>query len=175
MTHSPEKWTPTDKTLDQPMHWRKPRMVTVADIFNQPFDFIDKVFAVMAMSQSSVFQMATTNPKRMHKYTTSKSVRDRIRQAIIDVSGTPLTVDDLGPMHDLKKPLHNLWLGVKITNQHTADERIPWLLKCPAAMRFVSAEPLLESVDFLRVDASGFGGPAGHKVDCIRKGFWSKQ
>jgi protein gp37 len=48
------------------------------------------------------------------------------------------------------------------------------LLKVPAAVRFLSCEPLLGPVDLLRVDAAGFGGNAGHKVDCIRKGYWSK-
>lgn len=62
---------------------------------------------------------------------------------------------------------------LRVIDRKTANERIPHLLKCPAAVRFLSAEPLLGPVDLLRVDAAGFGGPAGHKVDCIRKGFWS--
>jgi protein gp37 len=41
-------------------------------------------------------------------------------------------------------------------------------------VRFLSCEPLLGPVDLLRVDAAGFGGNSGHKVDCIRKGYWSR-
>ena len=66
-----------------------------------------------------------------------------------------------------------VWLGTSVENQAAADERIPHLLRCPAAVRFLSCEPLLGPVDLLRVDAAGFGGPTGHKVDCIRKGYWS--
>lgn len=45
-------------------------------------------------------------------------------------------------------PLPNVWLGVSVENQHFADERIPLLLQTPAAVRFVSAEPLLAPIDF---------------------------
>jgi protein gp37 len=44
----------------------------------------------------------------------------------------------------------NCWLGVSVEDQQTADERIPLLLQAPAVVRFVSAEPLLESVDMSR-------------------------
>lgn len=69
--------------------------------------------------------------------------------------------------------LPNVWLGTSVENQRAADERIPHLLRTPAAVRFLSCEPLLAPVDLLRVDAAGFGGPHGHKVDCIRKGTWT--
>jgi protein gp37 len=45
-------------------------------------------------------------------------------------------------------PLPNVWLGVSITNQADADERIPLLLQTPAAHRWVSAEPLLGPLNF---------------------------
>jgi len=45
-------------------------------------------------------------------------------------------------------PIPNLYLGVSVENQKTADERIPILLQIPAAVRFVSCEPLLEAIDF---------------------------
>ena len=44
-------------------------------------------------------------------------------------------------------PLKNVWLGASIENQQTADQRIPHLLRCPAAVRFLSIEPLLGPVD----------------------------
>ncbi len=43
----------------------------------------------------------------------------------------------------------NVWLGVSVEDQQTADERIPWLLKTPAAVRFVSVEPMLGAVDLM--------------------------
>jgi len=60
-------------------------------------------------------------------------------------------------------PIPNVWLGVSIENQRTADERIPWLLRCPAAVRFVSAEPLLGPLDLRpylgHVHADAIGAP----------------
>lgn len=47
-------------------------------------------------------------------------------------------------------PLSNLWLGVTVEDQAAADERIPALLRCPARVRFLSMEPLLEAVDLRR-------------------------
>jgi protein gp37 len=44
-------------------------------------------------------------------------------------------------------PLANVWLGVSVEDQARADERIPLLLQTPSAVRFISAEPLLGSVD----------------------------
>jgi hypothetical protein len=49
--------------------------------------------------------------------------------------------------YDTRWPLPNVWLGVSCEDQATADERIPVLLDTPAAVRFVSAEPLLGPVD----------------------------
>ncbi len=49
-------------------------------------------------------------------------------------------------------PLPNVWLGVSAEDQKTADERIPLLLQCPAAIHWVSAEPLLGPIDFELVE-----------------------
>lgn len=49
---------------------------------------------------------------------------------------------------ELERVLSNCWLGVSVEDQETADERIPWLLQTPAAVRFVSAEPLLGPIVF---------------------------
>jgi protein gp37 len=49
-------------------------------------------------------------------------------------------------------PWRNVWLGTSVENQATADERIPHLLACPAAVRFLSVEPMLEPID-LRLDS----------------------
>ena len=63
-------------------------------------------------------------------------------------------------------PFPNVWLGVSVENQATADERIPWLLKTPAALRFVSYEPALGPVDFTKVCLSDgdFLGPYLHSL-----------
>jgi protein gp37 len=66
----------------------------------------------------------------------------------------------------------NVWLGVTAEDQRRADERIPVLLETPAAVRFVSVEPMLETVDLLRVEWPDKGG---HRVDVLRCGYWSER
>jgi hypothetical protein len=64
------------------------------------------------------------------------------------MSGIVHLDDDVGD--DWRMPLPNVWLGVSVEDQATADERIPLLLSTPAAVRFVSYEPALGPVDFTR-------------------------
>lgn len=128
--------------LDQPLRWRKPRRVFVCahgDLFHEavPDDWIDRVFAVMALAPQHTFQVLTKRPERMLSYiaATKDSVPRQVRVA--------------GELYwlDLTESLPNVWLGVSVEDQATADARIPPLLATPAAKRFISAEPLLGNVD----------------------------
>lgn len=61
-------------------------------------------------------------------------------------------------------PIRNLWLGVTVENQEAAEERIPLLLQAPAAVRFLSCEPLVGEVDIAYVAFNGadsFGSMPG--------------
>lgn len=136
--------------LEQPLRWRKPRRVFVnsmSDLFHEgvPEQFIDKVFAAMAFGQRHTFQILTKRPQRMLDYMATGD-----RRELVACRGT-----DLGAvMHALDEiewPLDNVWLGVSVEDQETADERIPLLLQTPAAVRFVSYEPALAEVDFMRL------------------------
>ena len=118
--------------LDQPLHWKKPRRIFVnslSDLFHEdvPYQFIDKVFGVMGSEEAGhhTFQVLTKRPERMLRYT------ERFTTGGVEF-------DKLFPL---------VWLGVSVEDQRTADERIPLLLQTPAAIRFVSAEPLLGPVD----------------------------
>lgn len=117
--------------LDAPLSWRKPRRVFVnslSDLFHEevPVNFLDKVFGVMASEEAGqhAFQVLTKRPRRMLDYT-QRFARQGIK------------FGDLFPQ---------VWLGVSVENQQTADERIPILLQTPAAVRWVSVEPLLGPV-----------------------------
>src|SRR5690606_18023307 len=66
--------------------------------------------------------------------------------------GGPLLEDALGRLAKWPWPPPNVWLGVSCERQQEADERIPDLLATPAAVRFVSAEPLLGRVDLTRIE-----------------------
>lgn len=141
--------------LEDPLHWRKPRRIFVnsmSDLFYEPVAeaFIDEVFGVMERANWHVYQVLTKRAQRMAEYT-------RRRYA------------------DRPMPSH-IWLGVSAEDQQRADERLPHLCATPAAVRFVSAEPLLGSVSlapWLSRSAGGsvnwviLGGESGHRSrDC---------
>ena len=130
--------------LDQPLRWRKPRRVFVcsmSDLFHEavPNEYIDRVFAIMALCPQHTFQVLTKRPRRALAHLSRRYLPGAIWDAHIMAGG-------FGGKCDW--PLPNVWLGVSVENQKTADERIPHLLQTPAAVRFVSAEPLLGPVKF---------------------------
>lgn len=144
--------THEDRLLD-PLRWRKPARVFVnsmSDLFHEAVsdEFIDRVFAVMSLAAGHTFQVLTKRPTRMRAYL--NAAVGRVAEAI-----QPLRTDDrpVGPTPygdggEQWWPLPNVWLGVSVEDQATADARIPLLLDTPAAVRFVSYEPALGPVDF---------------------------
>ena len=136
--------------LDQPLRWKKPRRIFVnsmSDLFHPdvPDAFVDEVFAVMSLTQRHVFQILTKRPDRMRAYMrridASPLLLDIARRVISNTRGI------LSFRYDFAWPLPNVWLGVSVEDQATADERIPLLLQTPAAVRWISAEPMLGPVD----------------------------
>jgi len=112
------------------------------------------VFAVMALAPQHVFQVLTKRPERMAEYfvaapshRTMEVIRgmERFVGKDADHQGRGLTAHLQGQSHLL--PLSNVWLGTSVENQAAAEERIPHLLRTPAAVRWVSCEPLLGAVD----------------------------
>jgi protein gp37 len=119
---------------------------SMSDLFHEdvPDAFIDQVFAVMALAPRHTFQILTKRADRMRM----ASGRDRRVgpqvQTILHGQHHPARG------YPLRWPLPNVWLGVSVEDQKHADERIPLLLQTPAAVRFVSAEPLLGTVNLER-------------------------
>jgi protein gp37 len=163
--------------LTEPLKWRKPCRVFVnsmSDLFHEsvPFEFIDRVFAVMSLCPQHTFQVLTKRPDRMAEYfaVTNRSacVADSVRVLRIRGHGNP--IDDptylmkMGGFSLRKWPLPNVWLGTSVENQAAADERIPHLLRCPAAVRFLSCEPLLEHVDLSAFFGGTYIGLPGDEV-----------
>ncbi|MEO1279569.1 MAG: DUF5131 family protein, partial [Planctomycetota bacterium] len=142
-----------EEVLDRPLRWKKPGRVFVnsmADLFHPevPFDFIDRVFAVMALTPQHQYQVLTKRPERMAEYLRYAVEMDNFQHELdrltLEVEGETfayLQVADGG------WPLSNVWLGTSVEDQAAADERIGHLLRCPAAVRFLSCEPLLGAVD----------------------------
>ncbi len=143
-----------EQWLDQPRRWSKPRMVFVcahADLFHEsvPDEWIDKVFAVMALASQHTFQVLTKRPERMRKYLTASDLAQRvINEAFrMDCEGGAWMNADHNIGGYKIMPLPNVWLGVSVEDQAAADERIQLLIRTPAAVRWISAEPLLGPVD----------------------------
>ncbi len=116
-----------DDAMEQPLRWKRPRRIFVnsmSDLFHEniPQDVVPKVFRIMRAAKQHHFQVLTKRPERM-------------RNLVTGIWG-----DDPAP---------NVWLGVSVENQRTADERIPLLLQTPAAVRFLSCEPLLGQVNLI--------------------------
>ena len=148
---TPKPWTPQNAEenvrlhndrLDQPLRWRKPRVIFVnsmSDLFHElvPLDFIWNVFDVMAEASQHVFQILTKRHERLA---------------------------ELASMIDWPE---NVWMGVSIENARWV-ERADALRSVRAAVRFISAEPLLgplDNLDLTGIDwliAGGESGP-GHR------------
>ena len=131
-----------EKILIQPLHWRRPRRIFVCsmtDLFGEwvADEMLDRTFAVMALCPQHTFQVLTKRADRMRDYL---SANKQLQLFVIDRKNTQHTI--------MSFPLPNVWLGVSVEDQRRADERIPALLDTPAAVRWVSAEPLLEPITF---------------------------
>lgn len=215
LTDDRGRWTGrvrlVERALTRPLRWRKPRRVFVnsmSDLFHEqvPDEWIDRIFAVMALCPQHAFQILTKRPERMAAYlqpavrpkalpdartgslhggpfteayrasreyavgthigeTAAWGAGAEFRQFVdaeemagrLAVFKTPAfkrwntrrhrILDEFYRQAEDHWPLPNVWLGTSIEDQATADQRIPHLLKCPAAVRFVSCEPLLGPVD----------------------------
>lgn len=154
--------------LDKPMHWRKPRRIFVCsmgDLFHAavPDEWIASVFGVMARCQQHTFMLLTKRPERMRDIINGK---DSTRFAGI--------FRELHPDHGNPVCIfgRNVWVGVTAENQQRADERIPPLLEIPAAVHFVSVEPMLGPMvlPLRRCLSCGGVGPDGSECPkCGRK------
>jgi len=181
--------------LTIPLRRRKPTMWFVnsmSDLFHKsvPFEFIDQVFAVMAMLPRHTFQVLTKRPERMARYFASRTFNEVCVRMVQEFES--LEMNDPGPgwlsyfhthyhltengLYSEKMPqqwpLPNVWLGTSVENQEQADKRIPHLLQTPAAVRFLSIEPLLGAIELSdvtrRADAvQVLGKPTLQGIDWI--------
>ena len=149
--------------IEQPLCWKKPSMIFVnsmSDLFHKdvPFEFIANIYDTMCLyplvcrkkdcaheepeclmdnsEQNHIYQILTKRPKR------AKEFYDNM-----GYYSDPFEALSLERMYGKFK---NIWLGVSVENQKTADERIPILLQVPAKVRWLSVEPLLEPIDIKR-------------------------
>jgi protein gp37 len=163
--------------LADPLRWKKPRRIFVnsmSDLFHEGLtnEEIAAVFGVMAAAPRHTFQVLTKRPERMRDWFRFHWVPDqsgrcvtqaevcrgeamnRIEHRRPDGSALPGPTQALFG-YDTRWPLPNVWIGCSVENQATADERIPLLLETPAAVRWISAEPLLGPVDLQAIQIPG--------------------
>lgn len=154
-----------DEVLLQPLRWKRPRMIflgSMTDLFGHwvPFEWLDRIWAVMALCPQHTFQVVTKRPERMAEYLNGSGIRRRECYAATS-DGTTDPQDEFGRpylvMYESEMlgwkgtafqwPLPHVWLLTSVEDQRTADERIPHLLRCPAEVRGLSVEPLLGAVE----------------------------
>jgi protein gp37 len=147
-----------EKMLLAPLRRRKPTryfLSSLTDVFGAwvTDDMLDRMFAVMALCPQHTFQVLTKRPERMRAYLEKLS-----RVWILRLSHTMSANDAMTRAADKpgretpRWPLPNAWLGTSVEDQRAADERIPHLLATPAAVRFLSCEPLLGAVDLTNLN-----------------------
>lgn len=163
--------------LSDPLRWRKPRRIfttSMSDIFHEKLsnEDIAAIFGVMGAARQHTFQVLTKRAERMREWF----------KWVSEVSRSTTTYDCTLFNHLASKagaegkawvshcretedthgvwPLPNVWNGVSVENQDTANERIPDLLATPAAVRFLSCEPLIGAIDLTRIPAFGPRAPS---------------
>ncbi|HEY8948483.1 MAG TPA: DUF5131 family protein [Rhizomicrobium sp.] len=163
--HLPElKLWLDEKVLHRPLHWREPRTIFVCsmtDLFGRfhTAQQIARVLAMAALCPQHIFIVLTKRAERMHQIMTYEHTPAHIAAAmfaIMEAEGRPITKETHPQLFDehgyatvpVKLPLPNLWLGVSCGNQKAAEERVPFLMRTPTPVPFVSAEPLIGSIHF---------------------------
>ena len=142
--------------LSEPIRARKPRRVLVAftgDLFDPAItnDQIAAVFGVMAACPRHRFFILTKRAERMAEWFAWVQ-----QPGGAGVDAYFLAIEHYGYLGNRYPwPLLNVWIGVSVTSQADAEERIPRLLRCPATKRYVSAEPLLGPVDLIKLCDNG--------------------
>ncbi|OJY25782.1 MAG: hypothetical protein BGP11_11210 [Rhodobacterales bacterium 65-51] len=166
VTGGRSKWTGevrlNEQWMDQPLRWSRPRRIFVCahgDLFHEavPDEWIDRVFAVMALAPQHTFQVLTKRPERARAYLMGFNCDGARCLNIAHAAGCMMDNGDnaFDAVCTAPWPLPNVWLGTSASDQASADLRIPHLLAAPAAVRFLSAEPLLGPLNLLVTDSRG--------------------
>lgn len=164
--------------MSEPLRWKKKErrvfVCSMSDLFHEdvPDYVIDMVWAAMLICQlhenlpRHIFQVLTKRPQRMRDHLRHPDRLEGIAraagQAMEDGDGWH---DALWEYASVEHP--HIWLGVTAENQQRADERIPLLLQTPAAVRFVSVEPMLGPVNLRHMDAETAGHDEMYFIDSL--------
>jgi len=149
-----------DKRLTEPLRKRQPHAFFVdsmSDLFHEdvPADFILRVWKVMRESPQHLFLILTKRPRRM------QDIVQRISWATPTAEEREAGATGYQPYFGApgSAPLPNVWLGTSVENNEVAQARCEALIDTPAAVRFLSCEPLLEDISAEVQLALGAAGP----------------
>lgn len=175
-----------EEALAAPLKRQKPTLWFVnsmSDLFHEdvPDWYIRVVFAVMSFCGQHTFQVLTKRPKRMADWLACNTLSECqaeycVRMAERDPAVTPgnrSRIRDTRAINGTRKalgdgnywPLPNVWLGASVEDQTAAEDRIPEVLRCPAAVRFLSCEPLLNPVDLSAFFGGAYVALPGDRVE----------
>lgn len=170
---NPFRVTLHPERLEEPLKWQKPQKIFVGSMADWMHDdvptrFIDKMLDIMAVCSQHTFLTLTKRPQNLEKKIYGV-MPEHDNQQQNDVYNDHCRLLGGGDW------LPNLWFGVSIEDQKSADERIPALLAFrPAAKRFVSVEPMLGMVDLNNylyqldwVICGGETGPKARPMDLV--------
>ena len=144
------------EVLIKPLRWRQPRTIFVCsmtDLYGPwvPDTWLDKIKAIEALTPQHTYIELTKRPERMGEYIANHS------QARCDGRGEAVVeIDPTIPLESLRWPLPNVWEGTSVEDNDTAQARIRELQKVPAAVRWISFEPMLGPVDYTFFDRPAF-------------------
>jgi protein gp37 len=151
-----------EPALAMPFRWKKGRNIFVnsmSDLFHEdvPMEYIAKVYAVMFLTPQHTYQVLTKRPERRREILYSRTFMELLwsycntlhDQHINKLEQELYFFDEVNG----EVPLRNVWEGVSVEDQGTANERIPILRETPSFVRWISAEPLLGPVDLIEADA----------------------
>ena len=189
MTSLGARWTGRvdliERRLFDPINWKEPRRIFVnptSDLYHGKLEEEDiaAVFAVMARADWHTYQILTKRPGRMLSFLSDIQAREKIARKIRGLFGVNSTS---AAARVATWPLPRVWQGISIEDQDTADSRIPFLLLAPAAVRWISAEPLLGPIDLraalalangsVKIDWLVCGGESGRRARPM-KAEWAR-
>jgi len=149
-----------EKVLAQPLRWRRPRTIFVCsmtDLYGPwvPDEWIDKIKAIEALCPQHTFIELTKRPERMRKYHASPDRWLLVEDVAEQLGFSPRELDAFDWLAN-QKFLPNVWEGTSVEDHDTAQARIRELQKVPAAVRWISFEPMLGPIDCTFLDRPAF-------------------
>ena len=163
-----------ERPLEDVLRWTKPRMIfwnAHGDLFHPsvPDEWIDLCFAAMGRTPHHIHQVLTKRSERMRQYLSARKAASPVNVPLGDGAL------EQHPFNNELKPPSSIWLGVSVEDQQRADERIPDLLATPAAIRWLSCEPLLGAVDLTRVKRFPPGIADKEFINAVEGRMWTDQ